>query len=140
MTIGPRPAHVALLLDTDVLNDWRFQKPATVSAVADYIAVVKAPPALASTTVFEALHGFEKTVTKSGPPDERTRKGREQVERLIGSCLVLPFDQRAAEIAAYIFPRLSRSERANTGRTCSSRRPPSPTITELPPATRAITS
>jgi predicted nucleic acid-binding protein len=30
---------------------------------------------------------------------------------LIRQCTVLPFNQEAAEIAAYIFPRLSRSER-----------------------------
>jgi predicted nucleic acid-binding protein len=111
MTIGPRPAHLALVLDTDVLNDWRFQKPPVVEAVTEYISIAKAP-ALASVTVFEALHGFEKAVVQSGVMDERTRRGMEQTRNLIASCTVLPFDQQAAEIAAYIFPRLSRSERA----------------------------
>jgi predicted nucleic acid-binding protein len=112
MTIGPRPAHLALVLDTDVLNDWRFQKPPVVKAITQYISVAKAPPALASVTVFEALHGFEKMAVQSGATDERTRRGAEQTRNLIAACTVLPFDQQAAEVAAYIFPRLSRSERA----------------------------
>lgn len=110
MTIGPRPAQLSLVLDTDVLNDWRYQKQPVVNAITEYISVVKAPPALTSITVFEALHGFEKTAARGGALDERTRHGTEQVRRLIASCTVLPFDNRAAEIAAYIFPRLSRSE------------------------------
>lgn len=112
MTIGPRPAQLSLVLDTDVLNDWRYQKPPVVKALTEYISVVKAPPALASITVFEALHGFEKTAAQAGAMDERTRQGAEQVRRLIDSFTVLPFDRPAAEIAAYIFPRLSRSARA----------------------------
>jgi hypothetical protein len=60
MTIGPRPAHLALVLDNDVLNDWRVGKPATLLAVEAYVAAAKVPPALTSTTVFELMYGFLK--------------------------------------------------------------------------------
>jgi tRNA(fMet)-specific endonuclease VapC len=73
--------------------------------------VVKAPPTLTSITVFEVMHGFENAAVKSGTMNERMRQGREHVQELIRQCTVLPFNQEAAEIAAYIFPRLSRSER-----------------------------
>lgn len=113
MAIGPKPSDITpLVLDTDVLNDWRFQKQGTKDAIAKYISAVKAPPALTSVTVFEALHGFEKDIAQSKDIDERTRLGMEQTRRLVDNHLVLPFNQDAAAIAAYIFPRLSKSDRS----------------------------
>jgi predicted nucleic acid-binding protein len=111
-TLGPRPAHISLLLDTNVLNDWRFGKPYVVRGIDEYLSIVKAPPALASVTVFEVLHGFQKIFAKMETVYERSQTGMEKIKQLIASCTVLPFDQQSAEIAAYIFPRLSRSERA----------------------------
>lgn len=57
------------------------------------------------------MHGFEKAVIKSGATTERLRRDREQAQALIRECSVLSFNQAAAEIAAYIFPRLSQKER-----------------------------
>ena len=48
-------------------------------------------------------------MAKSGALDDRTRRDRLALEQLINSCVVLPFDQRAAEIAAYIVPRLPKN-------------------------------
>jgi len=83
-----------------------------VSGLDEYLSIVKAPPALASVTVFEVLHGFQKVIATMETVDERTKAGMEKIQQLIAACIVLPFDQQGAEIAAYIFPRLSRSERA----------------------------
>jgi len=112
MSLGPRPPDVVVAFDNDILNLWRTQTPAILKAIAEYIALVKSPPALTSTTVFEAMHGFEKVAAQSGTLDERAKRDREHTQKLISECTVLPFNQAAAEIAAYIFPRLSRSERA----------------------------
>ena len=111
-TLGPRPAHISLLLDTNVLNDWRFGKPYVMRGLDEYLSIVKVPPALASVTVFEVLHGFQKVLATMETVDERWQAGMEKIQQLIAACIVLPFDQQGAEIAAYIFPRLSRSERA----------------------------
>jgi predicted nucleic acid-binding protein len=111
MAIGPSPPDVVLALDNDVLNDWRFQKPATLAAISTYISLLKAPPALTSITIFEMMHGFEKAELLSGVVNERLSRDREHAQRLTRECAVLPFNQEAAEIAAYIFPRLSRKER-----------------------------
>ena len=112
MAIGPiLPDFVVVALDSDVLNDWRFRKPSTIKAINAYIASVKAPPALPSTTIFEMLHGFENAGVKSGSVSERLRRDREQAQVLIKECSVLSFNQEAAEIASYIFPRLSQKER-----------------------------
>jgi predicted nucleic acid-binding protein len=111
MAIGPTDPDVFVALDNDVLNDWRFRKPATLKAIDDYIGLVKAPPALPSTTIFEMLHGFEKAGVQAGAMNERLRNDRQNAEALIKECTVLPFIQGAAEIAAYIWPRLSQRER-----------------------------
>src|ERR687885_148296 len=103
MTIGPRPAHLALALDNDVLNDWRARKPATLERIKDYIAATKAPPALTSTTVFEMMQGFEKAAVLAGGMTERIRLDVEHARALTRDCVVLPFHEEAAEIAAYIF-------------------------------------
>ena len=73
-------------------------------------------PALTSTTVYEALSGFENTIAQRGGADERTEKGRQDAVRLIQTCKslpsgpsptgVLPFDETAATLAAYIGGRL----------------------------------
>jgi predicted nucleic acid-binding protein len=111
MTIGPRLAHQALALDNDVLNDWRVGKLATLQAIKDYIAATKVPPALTSLTVFEMMQGFEKASILSGGMSERTVQDKERARILTRDCVVLPFNEDAAEIAAYIFPRLSQRER-----------------------------
>lgn len=111
MTIGPRPAHLALALDNDVLNDWRARKPATLQHIKDYIAVVKEPPALTSMTVFEMLQGFERAAVLAGSMTERLRLDVEHARALTRGCAVLPFNEDAAAIAAHIFTRLSKSQR-----------------------------
>jgi predicted nucleic acid-binding protein len=115
MIIGPRPPDAVVVLDTDVLNDWRFRKSATLKAIEEYIAAIKAPPALTATTVFEAIHGFEKAIVKVGTINEKIKQGKERVQDLIRECDVLAFNQEAAEIAAYIYPRLPKSERQQHG-------------------------
>jgi predicted nucleic acid-binding protein len=111
MTIGPRPAHLALALDNDVLTDWRAGKPTTLQSIAAYTAVTKVPPALTSMTVFQMMYGFEKATVLSGGMTERTRWDMERARILTRECVVLDFNEQVAEIAAYIFPRLSKAER-----------------------------
>jgi tRNA(fMet)-specific endonuclease VapC len=111
MTIGPRLAHLAFALDNDVLTDWRAGKPATLQAIKNYIAATKVPPALTAVTVFEMMQGFQKASVRAGGMTERMRLDIEHARALTRDCLVLPFNKEAAEIAAYVFPRLSQAER-----------------------------
>lgn len=111
MAIGVVLAETSLVLDTDILTDWRYGKQYVLKAVSDYIARSKKPPALTSMNVFEVLCGFENTVVKDGGLDQRTTQQRLKSDKFIQSCTVLPFDQTAATIAAYIYPRLSQSQR-----------------------------
>ncbi len=110
MPISPVLDDTSLVLDTDILNDWRFEKPYVQQAIENYESRLKSLPALTSINVFEALHGFEKEDARRKGDDERRKRDRIRIEHLIQSCLILPFDENAARIAAYAFPRLSRNE------------------------------
>jgi predicted nucleic acid-binding protein len=111
MAIGVVLSETSLVVDTDILTEWRYGKQYVLQAVSDYISRSKKPPALTSMNVFEVLYGFENSMSKLGSLDERIAYDRMKSEALIKACLVLPFDQTAATIAAYIYPRLSQSER-----------------------------
>jgi predicted nucleic acid-binding protein len=105
------PPGTSLALDTDVLTWWRNQQPTIVSKINAYYAEFKLVPALTSFTVFEALSGFEKAAKASGGVSEQQILAREQFDRLVANCIVLPFDLAAAEIAALVFSRLSQTDR-----------------------------
>jgi predicted nucleic acid-binding protein len=111
MAIGAVLSETSLVIDTDVLTDWRYQKPYVQNAISNHISRAKRPPALTSISTFEALFGFENKAVRVGALDDRTLQDRLRTEQLISACPVLPFDQAAATIAAYIFPRLSKSHR-----------------------------
>jgi predicted nucleic acid-binding protein len=110
MAIGPISPDILVALDNDVLNNWRTGNPTILAAITNYIRTTKTPPALTSTTVFEMMHGFEKVGVQNGMSD-RLKLDLDHARELTKECLVLPFNQEAAEIAAHIFPRLSRKER-----------------------------
>lgn len=110
--IGPRPAHLGFVLDNDVLNDWRNGKSSTVQAISDYIARVKGPPALTSMTVFEMLYGFEKSAVIAGLMSDRTKADKRDAQSLTRNCRILPFNEEAAGIAAYIYARLSPKQQS----------------------------
>jgi predicted nucleic acid-binding protein len=98
-----------LVLDTDVFTQWRTQNPRIKQAIDEYFSRFKRPPELTSTTVFEALRGIEKVEARKGV-DARTQQYRFETERLIKDCVVLPFNEPAAVIAAYIYARLSKGK------------------------------
>ena len=123
MPIGPAHPDTSLVLDNDVLTHWRNQRISIEQSVSDYISRLKRPPFLASMTVFEAIHGIEKAIhqIETSAASRSIADGRKQIavlnqyreraEELIQRCEVLPFDETAAKIAAYVFPRLSKRDR-----------------------------
>jgi predicted nucleic acid-binding protein len=110
MAEGPALTETSLVLDNDIFNAWRLGRDQRVlGAIADYQSRLKLFPALTSMTAYQALYGFENKSIKPGEPNEQTKQARIGTEQLIKSCDVLPFNQRSAEIAAYIAPRLSKN-------------------------------
>ncbi len=112
MATGASLPDTLLVIDNDVFTHWRNQRQDVLSAIADYFKRLKQPPALTSTTIFEALWGVESEAAKGRIQEERAQQYRSRIEELSRACLILPFEQKAAALAAYIFPRLSNSGRS----------------------------
>lgn len=118
MATAPPLPQIPLVLDTDVFTAWRYQEATVKQNISDYANLHNRPPALTATTVYEVLFGFENTIAERGQTDERTEKDRNDALRLIDSCRsapsgpspfgVLPFDETAAIIAAFIAARLRK--------------------------------
>lgn len=111
MATGLAVADTPLVLDTDVFTHWRNGQPYALREISEYIKRFKRPPALTSTTVFEALWGIESSALNGKITEEEAQRYRRRVEELIQGCVILPFDQNSAITAAYIFARLTQSER-----------------------------
>ena len=111
MAIGVVLPETSLVIDTDIFTDWRYKKVYVQREISAYMSRAKKSPALTSMNVFEAIYGFESKAAKIGNLDEQTTRDRESTERLIRACTILPFNEVAASIAAYVFPRLSKSHR-----------------------------
>src|SRR5260370_41248461 len=61
-------------------------------------------------TVFEVLHGFEKEAHKNAGLSATGEIDLARARELIDSVgTILPFDDIAASIAAYVYPRLSKA-------------------------------
>ncbi len=111
MAVEPPFANTPLLLDTDVFTDWRNQRPHIISAIKEYSKRTKSFPMLAAITIFESQFGFDSESIKGSGLSTQLMKERGEMEHLIQTCGVLNFNQAAATIAAYIFARLSKSQR-----------------------------
>jgi predicted nucleic acid-binding protein len=109
MAIATAPPEIWLTLDTNILTAWRYSEPNIPHEVAVYQARHTRYHALTSTTVFEAIYGFEKGAKESSVDDETVKAGMEKTGLLIQSCEVLDFNSEAAVIAAYICGRLSKN-------------------------------
>jgi predicted nucleic acid-binding protein len=64
-----------------------------------------------ASTVFERLRGYRHAI-RAGKPFQRQLQA---FEALVGQCIVLPFDDDAADVAATIWSVCSRRQRANLG-------------------------
>jgi predicted nucleic acid-binding protein len=81
--------------------------------IQEYIDNHKTLPALTSTTVFEALCGFELKAHKSSGLSELDERHLRETKELFDSVPdILPFDHRAGELAAYIYGRLSKKNQS----------------------------
>lgn len=109
MAIGVALTETSLVLDNDIFNLWRYGHQRILGSITDYQSKLKLFPFLTSMTVYQALSGIENKSIKPDEPNEQTKRARAEMERLFRECEVLPFNQRSAEIAAYIAPRLSKN-------------------------------
>jgi predicted nucleic acid-binding protein len=100
----------AVVLDTDTLSELSRGNPLVKERALSYLAGF-GRLTITSVTVFERLRGYRVAIRDGKPFDWQLQA----FEALVASCIVLPFDQEAASIAADIWSGAARSQRQQLG-------------------------
>ena len=99
-----------VVLDTDTLSELSRGNPFVKERALPYLARF-GRLTITAVTVFERLRGYRIAI-REGKPFERHLRA---FEVLVASCIVLPFDQEAASVAAEIWSGVTRSQRQHLG-------------------------
>src|SRR5436305_14851838 len=99
-----------VVLDTDTLSELsrgnRLVKERALAYLTDFGRLT-----ITAVTVFERLRGYRVAI-RDGKPFERQLQA---FETLVANCIVLPFDQEAASVAAHIWSGAARGQRQHLG-------------------------
>ena len=107
MPIGLALPETSLALDTDVFTHWRNNQSYVLREVADYFRRMQFPPAVTSMTIFEALKGVEDEERRNKISTVQAQRYKDRIKKLSESCIVLPWEQKAASITAHIYVHLT---------------------------------
>lgn len=99
-----------VVLDTDTLSELSRGNTIVKARAAAYLAEF-GRLTITAVTVFERLRGYRAAI-RIGKPFERQLQA---FEALVANCVVLPFDQDAAAVAADIWSASTRSRRSRLG-------------------------
>jgi len=99
-----------VLLDTDTLSELSRANPDVTGRARAYL-LEYGRLTISSVTIFERLRGYRQAL-RAG---KLFQKQLQAFETLVQNCVVLPFDEDAADIAATIWSGCSRSQRQNLG-------------------------
>jgi predicted nucleic acid-binding protein len=111
MAIVDALPETPLVLDTNIFSHLRNKQSYVLQAVKTHFSATKQFPALTSITIFEALQGIEKEAAKNKITEDAANKYRQRINELAQTHQILAFDYKAAQIAAYVLPRLTQAER-----------------------------
>jgi tRNA(fMet)-specific endonuclease VapC len=99
-----------VLLDTDTLSELSRGNP-TVRARAQAYLAAFGRLTISSVTVFERLRGYRQALLVGKPFHVQLQA----FEALVRSCVVLPFDEDAADVSASIWSACTRAQRQQLG-------------------------
>jgi len=102
--------HGLAVLDTDTLSELSRGNPVVKDHALAYLAGF-GRLTVTAVTVFERLRGYRLAI-REGKPFERQLQA---FEALVANCIVLPFDQDAARVAADIWSGATRGRRHHLG-------------------------
>jgi len=100
-----------LALDNNVFTHLRKKQTYVLDKVKKYHFDMRSLPVIPSLTVFEANFGVQKALATNEISVEQANFHLQEINKLSTIHIVIAFDQRASEIAAYIFARLSKSDK-----------------------------
>ena len=99
-----------VVLDTDTLSELSRGNPVVQERALAYLTEF-GRLTITAVTVFERLRGYRLAI-RDGKPFERQLHA---FQLLVANCIVLPFDQEAASVAADIWSSATRSQRQQLG-------------------------
>lgn len=99
-----------VVLDTDTLSELSRGNPVVKERALAYLTEF-GRLTITAVTVFERLRGYRIAI-RDGKPFERQLHA---FRLLVANCIVLPFDQEAASVAADIWSSATRSQRQQLG-------------------------
>jgi predicted nucleic acid-binding protein len=99
-----------VLLDTDTLSELSRGNPVVVARARSYLQEF-GRLTVSAVTIFERLRGYRLAI-RAGKPLHRQLQA---FEVLAQNCVILPFDDTAADVAATICAGCSRAQRSNLG-------------------------
>ena len=102
--------HEPVVLDTDTLSELSRSHPVVRERALAYLSDF-GRLTITAITVFERLRGYRLAI-RNGTPLERQLQA---FQALVANCIVLPFDQEAASVAADIWSGAARSQRQHLG-------------------------
>ena len=102
--------HEPVVLDTDTLSELSRGHPVVRERALTYLAGF-GRLTITAITVFERLRGY-RLALRNGKPFERQLQA---FEALVANCIVLPFDQEAASVAADLWSGATRGQRQHLG-------------------------
>jgi predicted nucleic acid-binding protein len=100
-----------LALDSDIFTHLRNKQPYVLRKIAEHNSHTKTFPVIPSTTLFEANFGIQNALVKNEITPEDAVFHKREIDNLLVNHSIIDFNQRASEIAAYIFARLPKSEK-----------------------------
>jgi predicted nucleic acid-binding protein len=98
------------VLDTDTLSELSRGNPHASKRALEYLSAF-GRLTITAVTVFERLRGYRMAI-RDGKPLERQMQA---FEALVANCVVLPFDDEAARVAAVIWSAVARRHRQQLG-------------------------
>jgi predicted nucleic acid-binding protein len=102
--------HEPVVLDTDTLSELSRGNPVVRKHALPYLTGF-GRLTVTAITVFERLRGYRLAI-RNGKPFERQLQA---FEALASNCIILPFDQEAARVAADLWSSATRSQRQHLG-------------------------
>lgn len=111
MSIFDAPPETPLALDNDIFTHLRTKQPYVLKHIQQNLIDSGKLAVITATTLFEARFGIEKSLANKKISAELANTQLQQINILVGQHTIINFNQQAAEIAAYVFARLSNSDR-----------------------------
>lgn len=111
MLIFDFPPELPLALDNNIFTHLRNKQRYVLEKAKQHLFDTKRFPVIPSTTVFEANFGIQNAIVKRKITEEQANYQKQEIDRLLLSYPVIDFNPKASEIAAYIFARLSQSDK-----------------------------